>query len=422
MDGIAQTFGQTAEMFVVAFAYLWWIILPVSLYQIFFVLWQDFVAEYSATSWGAMQEWIYLEVIPPRDIERSPKIMESFFAGITGVLTTYNTFDAYLKGALWHDRFSMELVGEEGDIHFYIRAQKKYRNMVEAQLYAQYPNIEIRQVEDYTQKFPKIIPNKDWDLWGADFEFVKKDPIPIKTYDKFEETITGETIDPMAAITEVLGKLPPGQHLWIQYVLQPLPEPENKKHAEILAELKKEIIPEKKGILSDLWDVFANLFRALWEVVEFGAAEKKELDPLEFRLSPMEKDLLKATEENLGKNLFKTQMRMIYLGKREGFDRSFVGAFIGAIKQFNDINFNQIKPEDISKTYGSIFRVKQRADFRKRKIYDRYRRRNMDGVNIVFSTKELATMYHFPDMNVKTPAIPRVVSKMGTAPINLPVE
>ena len=421
MNEISQEF-QILKIFGEVISFFWWIILPLCFYPIFKILWVDFVAFYSANSWNASQEWIFLEAIPPRDIERSPKIMENFFTGLTGVLTTYNTFDEYLKGAFWHDRFSMELVSEEGRIHFYVRAQKKYRNMVEAQLYAQYPDIEILETEDYYKNFPKIIPNKNWDLWGTDFELVSDDPIPIKTYDKFEEMVTGETIDPMAAITEVLGKLGPGQHLWLQLVLQPLPEANKKKYDAVIKKLKGEPVIAPKGIWESIIELFSVFFRAFWGPVEFGSVEKKDLQPLEFRLSPGEKELLKATEENLGKNIFKTKMRMIYLGRRENFDRSFVGAFIGALKQFNDIGFNQIKPEDISKTYGIIFAKEKRADFRKRKIYDRYRRRNMDGKNIVFSTKELATIFHFPDMNVKTPAIPRVASKLGSAPINLPVE
>lgn len=421
MDGISQEF-QILKIFGEVFSLFWWIILPLGFYPIFKVVWIDFVAFYSATSWAAMQEWIFLEVIPPRDIERSPKIMENFFTGLTGALTTYNTFDEYLKGAFWHDRFSMELVGEEGNVHFYVRAQKKYRNMVEAQLYAQYPNIDIFETKDYSQNFPKIIPNKNWDLWGTDFELVGDDPIPIKTYDKFEETVTGEIIDPMATIAEVLGKLGPGQHLWLQLVLQPLPEVTKKKYDDIIKKLKGEPTVASKSLWEDLNELFSSFFRAFWEPIEFGSAEKKELQPLEFRLSPGEKELLKATEENLGKNIFKTKMRMIYLGQREGFDRSFVGAFIGALKQFNDIGFNQIKPEDISKTYGIIFGKEKRADFRKRKIYDRYRKRNMDGKNMVFSTKELATIFHFPDMNVKAPSIPRVAAKLSSAPLNLPIE
>ena len=410
---IFQTFGM-----------FWWIFLPIILYTVFQILWIDFSGWYSSNSWTALKKWTYLEIIPPREIERGPKMMEHIFTGLTGVLTTYNTFDEYLRGAWYHDRFSLEMVGEEGKMHFYIRTQKNYRALIESNIYAQYPDAKVLEVPDYTEKFPKIIPNRYWNLWGVDFEFVSKDAIPIKTYDKFEETITGEIIDPISSLAEVIGSLGPGQHIWLQYVLQPLPEVEKKKdaHVNVIKKLKGEDVPEPMSLGGHLLDVITSVPKAFISPVVFGAAEKKDKGPLEFRLSPTEKELLKATEENLGKNLFKTKMRFMLVGRRENFDKSNVSAFIGALKQFNDINFNQIKPEDTSKTYGIIFGAKQRTEFRQRKLYARYKKRNMDGKTIIFSTKELATLFHFPDINVKAPSITRTEAKLGSAPLNLPVE
>lgn len=405
-----------------AIYFFWWIVFPIMLWYIFKIIWIDFTLVKSANSWRKSQKWTYVEVIPPREIEKGPKMMETIFSSMSGVLSTYNTFDEYLKGAWEHDRFSLELVGEEGKLHFYIRTQKRLLNMIEANIYAQYPDAEVLEVPDYTDNFPKIIPNKNWDLWGTDFEFVAKDPIPIKTYDKFEETVTGEMNDPMSAIAEVIGTLGPGQHIWLQYVLQPLPEPNKKKYDDVIKKLKGEKVVEPMGLGGHLVDVFSNLAKGLSAPVEFAKADKKEELPLEFRLSPGEKELLKATEENLGRNLFKTKMRFIYLARKENWDGSYKSSFIGALKQFNDMNYNQFKPEDISKTYGKIFFTEPRATFRKRKLLDRYKCRNMDGTNIVFSTKELATVFHFPDMGVKSPAVARTSGRLGSAPANLPIE
>jgi hypothetical protein len=268
------------------------------------------------------------------------------------------------------------------------------------------------------------VPNRDWDLWGADFDFTAKNPyFPIKTYDQFEESITGEMIDPMAAIVEQLGTLGPGQNIWLQYMIVPVNEVEAFNNGKALIEkLKGKEAAAPMGFLGHLLDVFKNILPAFSAPIEFKSAAKKEDVPLDTRLSPMEREVLKSVEENLGKNFFKTKMRMIYIGKKDGFDRGYVGGFIGAIKQFNDFHFNGVKPEAVSKTVGTIFFTKQRADFRKRKIYDRYRRRNMDGYNLMLSAKELATMYHFPDMTVKSPALTQATAKLGVAPANLPVE
>jgi hypothetical protein len=406
------------------FYHTWWIVLPTTFFYVFKVVWMDYVAVQSKDSWLKSKKWTLLEVIPPKEIEKGPKLMESFFSGIAAVLTTYNTFDEYIKGAFWHDRFGLELVGEEGKIHFYFRFESKHKHMIEAQIYAQYPDAEIIEVEDYYLRFPKVVPNRNWDLWGTDMEFTAPDIYPIKTYDKFEESVTGEMIDPMAAMCEVLGTLGPGQHLWLQYILQPLPEPWKKAKPQqaLLDKITGREKTPPMGPIDHLADVFSNIINGMFGPVEFSTAEKKEQAPLEFRLTPVEKDTLKAVEEKLGRNCFRTKIRMIILGKRENFDKSKISAFMGTIKQFSDINMNQIKPEDITKTYGKIFFIKRMEEFRKRKIWARYKTRNPDGPKIVLSTKELATLFHFPDMGVKSPAVPRTASKLGAAPPNLPVQ
>ncbi|MFZ2193078.1 MAG: hypothetical protein WAV31_02440 [Candidatus Moraniibacteriota bacterium] len=422
---ISVNFFEVFKSFGTVFYYAWWAILVWPLWYIFDVMWFEYVAIYADNSYNSKYNWTMLEIIPPRDVERGPKPMEIFFTGLAGVIMTPNPFDEKIGGFFRQDPFSFELVGEEGRVHYYIRTVKSRRNMVEAQIYAQFPEAQILEVEDYYNKFPKIVPNRDWDLWGTDFDFVQKDPYyPIKTYDQFEESITGEMIDPMAALVEQLGTLGPGQHIWLQYMSTPIQEGESIKGGKaLLDKLKGRTVSAPMGFLDHLLDIFSNLFAALSGPVEFKTVSaKKEEQPLDMRLSPVERETLKAVEENLGKNFFKTKMRMIYIGKRDGFDKAYCGAFIGAIKQFNDLNLNQVKPEAVSKTAGTIFFTKQRADFRKRKIYDRYRRRNMDGYNLILSTKELATMYHFPNITVKSPAISQTTSRLGVAPANLPIE
>lgn len=399
------------------FYQFWWIIFPVAFYYLFKFLWKDFIVK----EWTLSLNWTMLEIIPPKNLEKGPKPMESIYQGLAGVVVAFHVFEEFLKGLLT-DSFSFELVGSGGEVHFYIRTQKKFRNLVEAQIYAQYPDAQVLEVEDYTKNFPKVIPNKNWDLWGSDIILAMPDPYPIRTYDKFEESITGTMIDPMAAFVETMGTLLPGQNIWFQTIVQPLPEKWRDDEMKLVQKLAGRIENGKGGVFADLADVFANLFKAMMGPVEFTKAEKKEQQPVEFRLTPGEKEQLKAVEENLGKNAFKIKMRMIYVGRKEGFDKANITAFFGAMRQFNDLNLNNLKPENQSKTYASFVAVEQRLQMRKRKIYKRYKDRDMTGLKFVFSTSELATVWHFPDMGVKTPAVARVESKKGAAPSNLPVQ
>ncbi len=416
ISNLGETFGAIGKVFY----HIWWIVLPVAFFPIFKLLWMDYVVAFSRDSWASKWDWVMLEIIPPKEIEKSPKIMEPIFWGIAGILTTPNKLDVYVKGAIT-DRFGIELVGEEGNIHFCFRVLKKYRNIIESTVYAQYPDAEIIEVPDYTQKFPKTIPNKNWDLWGTDFEFTLPDAYPIKTYEEFEEDITGRLVDPMAAMTENLNNLGPGEHIWYQLVITPLFETDRKEEQKTIEELAGRLSGKKKNIVDHIMDVVQSIFPGMFHTVEFPGEEKTEEQPLEFRLTPVEKEVLKAVEKNLGKNSFSTKIRFIYLSKKEVFNKSRVSSFIGSIKQFNELYLNQLKPEDKSKTYANYIFRKQRIDVKKRKIYTRYIDRDPTGPIMTFSTTELATLFHFPDMEVKTPAVSRVESKRGSAPTNLPV-
>lgn len=417
---MVQSIAEALRSFGAAFSAVWFIVLPVGLFWLFKSLW----LRYALIMTLSRTQFVMLEIIPPRDLEKSPKIMESFYSGLAGTDKTPNALEIYCDG-YFNPWISLELVGKEGEVHFYIRTPKNVRSLIEAHIYAQYPDAEIVEVGDYTNDVPKILPNKEWDLWGTDFELANADAYPIKTYRYFEEDITGKMIDPLAAIVESMGKLGPGQHIWFQLLIQSLPPRWRQEGMEVVKELagrtKK---PESvfKHFFADVSDIFGNITKGMFSPVEFATpTEKKEEAPLEFRLTPVEKKVLEAVETNIGKDVFRTKMRFIYLGRREVFDKQYVSAFIGGIKQFNDHNLNGFKPYDISKTYANHLFKEFRLRYRQRKILKRYCTRDWDGKTFVLSTEELASVYHLPDMSVVAPSVVRVEARRGSAPGNLPV-
>lgn len=408
-----------------AMSYVWFIALPPLFYFLFKLLW---IYHIQAIYWAA-PDWVVLELIPPKDIEKSPKPMEALFTGFAGVDKSPNVFESYLDG-FFVDYMSCELVSIEGAVHFYIRVMKKYRNLVEAHLYAQYPNVEILEVPDYVNDVPKVVPNKQWDLWGADLEFLKDPAFPIRTYPFFEETVTGTMIDPLAGLIEIMGKLGPGQQIWLQWVIAPLsPKWNGTVGKKLVDQLKAGKVTPTLGIFERIWkdlsDILGNLFAALQGPVEFPAEKKKEDQPLDTRLSPGERDVLKAVESNMSKLHFKTQGRMIYIARRENMDKPLgVSGFMGGIKQFNDENMNSMRPGPHSKTVALFLFKKSRTRYRQLKIFRRYKNRSLDTPDkgSIMSTEELATVFHLPDMNVLAPSLSRVEAKRGGAPANLPIE
>ena len=403
------------------FSDTWYWILPIPFYMLFKVFWMDRIQGIFVSS----IDYVVLEIIPPKDIEKSPKPMESLYFGIQGAEKGFNVLETYLDGQV-ASSFSLELVSDGGEVHFYIRSPRGFRNLVEAHLYAQYPDCVIKEVPDYVYDIPTITPNEKWDLWGTDFYFLKDDAYPIRTYKYFEESVTGKMIDPLSGLIETMGKIPPGQKIWLQTVIAPhrpsWSSKEGMKTAEKLKgrETKKEDFWE--NVWSDIADVFSNLWAALSSPIEFSKKEKKEEQPLEFRLSPGERETLKAVEENLGKPQFKIKMRFILVGRRENFDKSNIAAFIGGIKQFNDDNLNSLIPDNRSKTRADFLFKGSRLRYMQRKLLRRYRDRSKDGATFTMSTEELATIFHLPDMSVVAPSLSRVDSRRGGAPGNLPIE
>ncbi len=401
----------------------WFLILPPLFYWLFKILWMDFVMD---NFWGKM-EWVILEITPPNDIEETPQAMEMIYDALLGVTKGINAIEQYVNGET-RMYLSLELVSKEGEVHFYIRVAKQFKNLVESNIHAQYPMAEVKEVPDYVNEVPKVIPNKKWNLWGTDFKLTKPDPYPIKTYKWFEESVTGKSLDPLSTIIESLGKIGPKQYFWFQMVIIPYGGDEYDTGRAIVDKLAQREKEPKKGIfetiLADIIDVFKGVFTGIGGTpVEFGAkVEKKEEAPLEFRLTPGEREVLKTVEENIGKSAFKTKMRMVYVGRREAFNKVVVGSFIGALNQFTDVNLNSFAPDNDSKTFALHIFVDARTKYRQRKILRRYRSRNKDGKNIFLNSSELATVFHLPNMSVISPAFHKVETKTGAAPFNLPIE
>ncbi len=416
MEDIVAIIGQV-------FSISWFIILPVSFYFLFKILWLDLVQD---NFWGGV-EWTLLEIVPPANIEETPQAMEMIYSGLMGSMKGINIIEEFVKGE-GRMYFSLEIVSDAGEVHFYIRTPSNFQALIESHIYAQYPDAEVKVAPDYTSEVPLIIPNKDWDLWGTDFILEKPDPYPLKTYRWFEEDVTGKALDPLASVVETFGKIGPEQKAWLQLVITPKDAEEYDSGRALADELAgKEI--KKNGItagriLNDIWNSILDALSIINAKMPEGSAGANGAEnvPVEFALTPGEKDVLKAVEAGIGKSAFETKMRFIYLGKRENFNKVVVGSFVGALKQFSDINLNGFKLDNAAKTFAIHLFTETRMRYRQRKILKRYRERSKQGKMFHLNTEELATVFHFPNMTVVTPTFRKIETKRGSAPTNLPIK
>src|SRR3989338_10110682 len=190
---------------------------PILLGTIFAKSWMRYIrADYVLNT-----ETMLLEIKIPKETLKSPLAMEIFFTSL------YQTGAATFKELYWYGKvrawFSLELVSLGGQVKFFIWTQKKFRNLIEAQLYAQYPNIAIQEAEDYMSSVPHEPDPVNLPMWATYFKFIKSNVYPIKTYVDYglnEDPKEEFKIDPMTSVIEYLGSLHKGEETWIQIIIQ----------------------------------------------------------------------------------------------------------------------------------------------------------------------------------------------------------
>lgn len=418
----------------------WWIILPLFLRRPFLFFWRWWRWE----AWQFRQKKVLLEIKMPKEVLKPLKSMEQVFSAIWG-----NIFDPPDWSEYWFegkdlDSIQLEMTSIGGEPHLYVRCSDSRRNAVEASIYSQYPEAEISIVDDYTKYVPPDVPNKDWEMWGANYQLDKKDVYPIKTYSKFfEETESikeEKRVDPLSTLLEGMAKFGPGEQLWIQIAVSPVLSKkdikkggaydfiaEGRKIADKLA--KRPEKPKPKPILVEAFEEVA--YGKMPGVVE----EEPTVFPPEMRLTPGEKEIVEGVEGKIAKRSFKCYIRFIYLAKRENYFGGAKAVPFGFFNQFATENLNALRPHPTTLTkikrhsWLGIFRLR-RLYLRKRKLFFLYVKRMPPlfprpgkEASFILNTEELATIFHFPGRVVApAPFVSRVESKRGEAPPGLPME
>ena len=117
----------------------------------------SFWLHYARANFISGIEWVLLEIIPPRDVVRSPKAMELFITNALYHWSNKGGLETYWQGAVWF-WFSLEIASIDGQVHFYVRTPSRVKSLIETQMYAQFPQAQIKEVEDYTLAVDKITP------------------------------------------------------------------------------------------------------------------------------------------------------------------------------------------------------------------------------------------------------------------------
>ncbi len=362
---------------------------------------------------------VLLEIKLPREIFKSPRAAEFFIGGMFQTALEGNWFEKYWKGQV-RSHFSLEIVSIDGAVHFFVWTKAGHKAQIEANLYSQYPGIEIFEVPDYT--LPVSYDPAVNAMWASEFDLTKPDAFPIKTYIDYgmdKDPKEEFKIDPLTPLLEFLGGLPRGNQAWIQIIVR--------------AHKAEDKDPATGKLVDARWSKAAEK-----EIEAIIAKAKGEKGPDEKiipgtgrQLTEVERETVAAIARSVSKPGFDVGIRTIYLAEKDSFNPSNIGGIIGGITHFNS-NLNGFKPARGSAERYSFpllawkKRSDKKRDAERQGLLDAYKRRAyyyapFKSPHFVLNSEELATIFHFPGAVSATPTFSRIDSRKAEAPSNLPI-
>ena len=355
-----------------------------------------------------------LEIKLPKEITKSPLAMEVVLGALHQPGGEGTWIERIWKGQT-RSWFSLEIASFGGSVRFFIWTKPKHRNALEAQIYSQYPGVEIYEAEDYTKPFyynPELN-----NMWGCEFILTKADPFPIKTYVDYgldKDPKEEFKIDPITPMIEFLGSLTAGHNAWIQIIVRA------HKKRRIL-----DVFDEKE----DSWeDEMKKEKDAIIEKLKVA----KEEGGFPRIPSKGESDMIAALERSVSKLPFDVGIRSIYIADKDKYNSGNQGGILGFMKQYGSQNLNGFKPKgwfsDFDYPWDEWFHSKESLKIKileeyklRRYFYSPWRAKKFHGnKSFVLNAEELATIFHFPGSIASTPTFERVPSKKSEAPANLP--
>lgn len=385
-------------------------------------------------------EWVMLEIIPPREVLRSPKAMELFISNALYHWSMKGGREEYWQGAVWF-WFSLEIASIEGQVHFYIRTPSRLRSLIETQMYAQYPQAQVKIVEDYTMAVPEITPKGEWNGWGCEFRLDRHEAFPIRTYvdygldkDPKEEL----KVDPISPVIELFGSLGKGEQSWVQIVVTPS---KREYHTPGTWFGTHDWVRESRLHLHKMLKPYTRLQQGI---------DKKKFAQ-EIRVPEFLKKTVEGMAAKTAKLGFETGVRIMYVAKKEVFNMSSRRNVRLIFRQYAKPDSNQFMRFNSTQGdfYSGIFTASKRTimllanrmlnEYRERTFFHESLRNKifsthnipwpLSGIfkayahqqTYILNTEEIATLWHFPGQILKVPTFERIESKEASPPTNLPI-
>lgn len=360
-----------------------------------YILFQFYMYEIQS-SYKNTIEWTFYEIKPSKENLSSFYNAEQIFIQLHQLFDKWNTQEKYLEGKVvfW---LSLEIVSLGGKISYVLRVPTKQKDLVEAAFYANYPNIEMHEIEDYLANFHYDPDSPEYKMFGGEFILTEPQANPIRTYREFISLkgpdASEKVVDPLAPLLEVFSRVGPDEFYAFQIVIQP--------------EADGALLKESEELVAKL-------------------AGEKDINTLD----EITKLRIAAIKAKAGKPGFKSKIRILHMGKSESFNSDAKKLIISPMKVFSSIHFNNFR---ITFTPKMNYTISQTLEdpyinhwVRKRKllIFNGFKQRSTwIGENMfTLNVEELATIFHFPVTAETTiPSVETVEMKKIQPPANLPI-
>jgi len=314
----------------------------------------------------------------PRTNDKKELAAEQMFASLHGLLTIPLSGAGLFAPKVRREQISMEIAVRDKRIGFYIWVPRYLVSYVEEQVYAQYPTVQISEVDDYALDQSRPYST----TLVTEMQMTTNDVLPIKTFQSFE-------VDPLAAITATLAKFEADEEAWVQIVIQPAAAQWHRKSERYQATMKG-------GGKTNA----STLITAFWTPPEAAAGAAKLADHEQLRVS--------GAEEKSQKLAYEASLRIVYRGNvAPPVAKLKLQSIVASYKQFNTTYLNGFESKRIVADQETIDLYKKR-------------KHNSKG-GFILNIEETATLYHLPHTTVETPFILWSSSQTAEPPANLPV-